>query len=285
MIYDILPVIALLWLTFAATVGFHAKGHNRSGIVWFCIVAITGIIGLAIYLLAITSANSELPDDNRTFDDTVVAILPSATVGSICGLIVGLVLSGLLILLAEDLDSLREMSLLPILGFITGLVSGPIINSKFDIKQSYQDSVDLSRRQTLGVVGGSASLLIGGIILNADTNRYSNPKPKLNISNTSVQQDSGGAVVAVEIDNPRTEAVTVEVEVFVEVVKIDGGATGTRNEREEFGTFLTKTSTILSESSSQVELAYEVSEQDTLENIELSDTPAPSFSIQTDETS
>jgi len=130
MIGNLLIVTALLWLTLAVAVGFHAKGHNRSGIIWFSVVAVTGIFGLAFYLLAITSANSEQSGEGSSFDDTVVSSAPSAVVGSAVGLFVGLVLSGILIFSFEALDSLGEVSLIPLLSVLIGAAVAPFISSK-----------------------------------------------------------------------------------------------------------------------------------------------------------
>lgn len=47
--------IVLLWVILAIAVGFHSRGRGRSGIIWFIAVLITGVFGLAFYLLAITS--------------------------------------------------------------------------------------------------------------------------------------------------------------------------------------------------------------------------------------
>lgn len=190
MIGNVLIVTALLWLTLAVAVGFHAKGHNRSGIIWFSVVAITGIFGLAFYLLAITSANSEQSGEGSSFDDTVVSSAPSAVVGSAVGLLVGLVLSGFLILSYEGLDSLGEVSLIPLLGLVFGLILGPLVESRFEIMDSIATkSVNLSRRKTLGLVGGGVTLLVGGIAYTADPEP---PKPDLSITQTTVQHDSEG---------------------------------------------------------------------------------------------
>jgi hypothetical protein len=283
MIGNILIVIALLWLALAVGVGFHAKGHNRSGIIWFFVVAITGIIGIAIYLLAITSAGSEIPDDSSTFDDTVARNGPSAVVGSVEGLIIGLGLSGLLVLSYESLDSIVQVSLIPILGFIIGLILGPIAESRLDISGfTNSDSVNLTWRKTLGLVGGGVAILIGVTAYSYQSNP---PKYYLSIEDTSVRYNSDGGTVTVEMNNPREDSVTVEIETFVEVVEINGGVTGNRNERKEFSTFVSGISTIPAESNHQVELDYEVDEQDTLESLELSDSPASSFTIQTDDKS
>lgn len=51
--------IALLWFTLAVAVAFHAKGHDRSGLLWFGVVFVTGIFGVAFYLLAITNESSD----------------------------------------------------------------------------------------------------------------------------------------------------------------------------------------------------------------------------------
>lgn len=71
--------IALLWLVLAVAVSFHAKGKDRSGLLWFVVVFIFGIFGVVFYLLAITSGSSDESPDNvpgsaptaRTFDQRV----------------------------------------------------------------------------------------------------------------------------------------------------------------------------------------------------------------------
>jgi len=63
--------IAFLWFVLAIAVGFHAKGHDRSGLLWFVVVFVTGIFGVVFYLLAITSGSSNdtaenIPDSGPT---------------------------------------------------------------------------------------------------------------------------------------------------------------------------------------------------------------------------
>jgi len=50
--------IALLWFVLTIAVAFHAKGHDRSGLLWFIVVFDTSIFGVMFYLLAITSGSS-----------------------------------------------------------------------------------------------------------------------------------------------------------------------------------------------------------------------------------
>jgi len=75
-----LTFVVFLWLVLAIAVAFHAKGQDRSGLVWFVVVLISGIFGVIIYLLAITSGGSStqniehLPDSGptaRTFEQRV----------------------------------------------------------------------------------------------------------------------------------------------------------------------------------------------------------------------
>lgn len=55
--------IAMLWFALAVVVSFHARGKDRSGLLWFVVVFIFGIFGVVFYLLAITSGSSdESPD-------------------------------------------------------------------------------------------------------------------------------------------------------------------------------------------------------------------------------
>lgn len=75
----------ILWLSLAIAVGFHAKGHNRSGIIWFGVVAITGIFGLAFYLLAITSADSKNSDSDSQTDKKIIINAPIVVLGFFVG--------------------------------------------------------------------------------------------------------------------------------------------------------------------------------------------------------
>lgn len=83
----------VLWLTLAVATGVHARGHGRSGILWFLAVAVTGIFGLAFYLLAITSSTSpDTEGGGSDVDQTLVTTVPKY-VGSIAvgGLSAGVV--------------------------------------------------------------------------------------------------------------------------------------------------------------------------------------------------
>lgn len=291
MIADFLIIIALLWLTLAVAVGFHAKGHNRSGIIWFCVVAITGIFGLAFYLLAITSADSERSDTNSETDEKIIRNTPLVVLGFFVGLGISFVFVILLFYTLPSVTRPEPFYGLMLLSGLVGAGSGPyaysrlknVVESRVNIAGYFSStSVNLSRRRTIGLVGVGTTALLGGIVYNYDPQL---PKPDPSIEDTSVQYESDGGTVTVEMNNPREDSVTVEIKTFVEVVEIDGGVTGNRNEREEFSTWVSGTSTLPAESNHLVELEYEVNEKDSLENLELSDSPAPSFSIQTDEES
>ncbi|UPV72738.1 hypothetical protein M0R89_09270 [Halorussus limi] len=71
---DFLAFVALLWFILAVAVAFHATGHDRSGLLWFVIVFLTGIFGVVFYLLAITSGSpnestEHIPDSGPTARD------------------------------------------------------------------------------------------------------------------------------------------------------------------------------------------------------------------------
>jgi len=84
MIHQLIIIIGLLWVILAVAVGSHARGHNRSGILWFSFVLVTGIFGLAFYLLAITS-NSAEPIAGRSLDDKIISKGPRYLIASIVG--------------------------------------------------------------------------------------------------------------------------------------------------------------------------------------------------------
>lgn len=118
----------LLWLTLAVAVGFHANGHDRNPIVWFLIVGIFGIFGLAFYLLAITSAGSDGAGKGTPLDyvkvDNIIA-------GSIWGVVAGLIISGMLIFLFGELNAIGDVAIVPILTlflFVGGAI-GPYLYS------------------------------------------------------------------------------------------------------------------------------------------------------------
>ena len=80
----------LLWFGLAYSVGYHARGHNRSGIVWFCVTAATGLFGVAFYLLAITSSESEQSKTSPQLDEKILKVLPLSIGGMVSGSVIGL---------------------------------------------------------------------------------------------------------------------------------------------------------------------------------------------------
>ncbi|MFK5605311.1 hypothetical protein [Haloferax volcanii] len=357
MIGSILIVISLLWLTLAVAVGFHARGHNRSGIIWFIVILISGIFGFGFYLLAITTNKSNESNWGRELDRRIIRKGPklvlTSVVGAVAVFLVGYIWAELSVGFNPESESF--VSLIMVLSFVGGAVGSPYIafnqgwrrwgyllsytpvlilgvvgglttpNALFGVSQTdlsilqravsgaggaglcgflwfylYQNiiqiespaiwqkaqrefnrhrgrkEINISRRKSIALVGGSATLLIGGVAY------IRNPKPNLSIEETSVRYSSGGGTVIITMNNPRTVPVTVEIETFVQVVEIDGGVSGTRNEREEFVTSVSGVSTIPPESIHRVKLGYEVDEQDTLVNLQLAEDAVPSFSIQTD---
>jgi Kef-type K+ transport system membrane component KefB len=127
---SILALGIILWLGLGIAVGFHAKGHNRSGIVWFFVVAITGIIGVAIYLLAITSANSDESERDSQTDKKIIVNFPLVVGGSIAGLLIGF---GFVVLLYYTIPSVTRpepfYGLILIMGLI-GAGGGPYAYSR-----------------------------------------------------------------------------------------------------------------------------------------------------------
>jgi hypothetical protein len=116
----------LLWISLAVAVGFHASGHDRNGFLWFLIVGIIGIFGLSFYILAITSA-----DSNDTEGNPVDFIrIDNIVAGSVWGFLSGVILSGILILLIDGLNSAEEVALIPVFGLLIGAAVGPHFFSK-----------------------------------------------------------------------------------------------------------------------------------------------------------
>lgn len=69
---------AVLWFTLAVATGAHARGHGRSGILWFLAVAVTGVFGFAFYLLAITSSTAATDATTATAATTDAATTATA---------------------------------------------------------------------------------------------------------------------------------------------------------------------------------------------------------------
>lgn len=95
--YEWIPIVGgiilLLWLFLGVAVGIHAQEHNRSGILWFLAIMITGIFGFMFYMLAITPTNTDEPIDAQSINHKIVTkgpvLIVSGIVGGICGLLVG----------------------------------------------------------------------------------------------------------------------------------------------------------------------------------------------------
>jgi len=68
-IESLIVIALLLWVFLAIFVAGHAKGHNRSGVFWFLMTLVTGIFGIVIYLLIITSETDNQVEDKSEFDD------------------------------------------------------------------------------------------------------------------------------------------------------------------------------------------------------------------------
>lgn len=287
MISGILTVIALLWLTLAVAVGFHAKGHNRSGIIWFCVVAITGIFGLAFYLLAITSADSEESDTNSRTDKKIIRNAPIVLLGFFIGLFLSFVFVTLLIYILPSVTRPEPFYGLILLSGLVSAGSGPYAYSKVrDVVESQVDiagyfastSVNLPRRRTLGLVGGATALL-AGVAYDYDPQL---PEPNLSITETTVQHDSDRGIVSVTMSNPRSEPVTVKIDAWVRVVEVQKTLTSNQN---TYVTGVGTTATISSESTREIHLEYEPDEEFRLKEFGLDDGEKPSFSIEESNTS
>ena len=124
----------LLWLTLAIATGFHAKGHNRSGIIIFCFVAITGIFGVAFYLLSITSANSVKSAHDSQTDKKIIMNIPLVVLGFVGGILIGM---GVALVIDPILGPARRpepyYGLILLLGFV-GAGSGPYAYSRAKLK-------------------------------------------------------------------------------------------------------------------------------------------------------
>lgn len=286
MISSILTVIILLWLTLAVAVGFHAKGHNRSGIIWFCVVTITGIFGLAFYLLAITSADPEESDTNPETDKKIIRNAPLVVLGFFAGLGISFAFVALLYYTLPIVTRPESFYGLMFLSGLVGAGSGPylysrvknIVESRINIAGYFAStSVNLSRRKTLGLVGGGATLLIGGIVYNFNPEP---PKPDLSMTETTVQHNEDGGVVIVNMNNPRSEPVTVQVDAWVQVVEVQKTIPSHQNSYE---TGVVETATISPEETKEIQLTYEPDEAFRLDEFELDDGEEPSFSIEGDD--
>lgn len=131
----VLAIVVLLWVTLAVAVAFHARGHDRSGIIWFCIVAVTGVFGLAFYLLAVTSRNAPAETNGRELDSAIAYHVPRTLLTATVGVVsVTLVLVATFTVVdavsatrggAASLSGFAEQ--LAILGALAGLLGGPAV--------------------------------------------------------------------------------------------------------------------------------------------------------------
>jgi len=84
---QLLLLTLLIWTALAVAVGFHANGHNRSTLFWSGLTLITGILGVIIYLLFITSRGTESPE-NGINTSTEFGYLFAAVGGTIASIVV-----------------------------------------------------------------------------------------------------------------------------------------------------------------------------------------------------
>jgi len=144
---SLFPLIAITWVVLAIAVGFHAKGHNRSGIIWFVATIITGIFGLGFYLLAITS-NSPTNGQNegqrrgQSTDAIIIKSIPLVVIGIIGGLVVGVIAMGMMNEISTKILSGNTTvdDFFPILALsvVTGSVLGPYLWNKQQKKSPRQ---------------------------------------------------------------------------------------------------------------------------------------------------
>lgn len=85
---QLLVLGAVLWLVFAIGVASHANGRNRSSLFWFVLTAITGIFGIMIYLLFITSQSTKMPEEGIQ-TSTEIGYVLAGTIGAICAGLLG----------------------------------------------------------------------------------------------------------------------------------------------------------------------------------------------------
>ncbi|MDB2242109.1 hypothetical protein [Halorubrum ezzemoulense] len=100
---QLLLLTFLIWTVLAVVVGFHANGHNRSTLFWSGLTLITGIFGVIIYLLFITSKGTERPEEGIE-TSTEFAYLFVAVGGAIAAILVAQVM----------VQSLRVLTLPPV---------------------------------------------------------------------------------------------------------------------------------------------------------------------------
>jgi hypothetical protein len=124
--------------------GLHARGHNRSGIIWFLVVAITGIFGFAFYLLAITSDHAdEVERNGAEIDKKLGLIFPKYLLSSLGGAV------GAVLIIRYGISSVVHITrstatsqsppaalfLLIIPLFFIGLIGAPWLVSTYDWKK------------------------------------------------------------------------------------------------------------------------------------------------------
>ena len=65
----LIALIITVWLVLATAVAFHANEHDKSALLWFVIVLVTGLLGVLFYLLAIISGSSNEFTEGEPTDD------------------------------------------------------------------------------------------------------------------------------------------------------------------------------------------------------------------------
>ena len=122
---QLLLLTLLIWTALAVAVGFHANGHNRSTLFWSGLTLITGILGVVIYLLFITSRGTESPEEGIK-TSTEFGYLFSAVGGTIAAILVAQTfVQSLRVLTLPPITNLgrRVSPLEPLFPVITGIIS------------------------------------------------------------------------------------------------------------------------------------------------------------------
>lgn len=349
---QLLAVISILWLSLAVSVGFHARGHDRSGILWFTVVAITGIFGIAFYLLAITSNTSSGSQSGKDYDKILVksgpkvlftsvigavavffapavwadvALGPNSSLKTFIQIVIFLAaISGAIVspwiafnrgwrtwaylvsfapvtgigvgaglasteMLFGVFDAQSPEDLHPILGIIGAVICGVLwhkfyqsilrrgLLNLWDRSQealgmvNSQEGINLSRRKSLGLVGGGAAVLFGGIVVSHE------PEPApVSVVNTTVHHDSESGTVVAEVKNPRKKAVTVELDPWVRVEEVQKTYKSNEN---VYLTTVDGSTLVLAESTQEIRMTYEPDEAFSLEEFELRDPDELSISV------
>ena len=166
----------VLWLTLAVATGVHARGHGRSGILWFLAVTVTGIFGLAFYLLAITSSTAaDAEGGGSGVPEALVTTIPKYAGGIAAGALaaglvgyVWLVFSISVTRSPESFDS-PISSVAPVvlvLFLIVGLTSGAYVTYAFGLRKLAYFST-FAPIAALGILGGLDLLrLVAGPLAN-----------------------------------------------------------------------------------------------------------------------